>query len=159
VTEPRWLDEREERAWRGLMAMQVDLAEFLDRRLRTRCGLSAADYEVLAHLSESPEGCLRPFVLGRGLRWEKGRLSQHLGRMEGRGLVTRERCPTDQRGAIVALTPHGRAVIEAAAPLHVADFREAVVDHLTPAELDALAAIGETVRARLATLDERHAQP
>jgi DNA-binding MarR family transcriptional regulator len=159
VGEPRWLDEREARAWRGLMAMQVDLAEFLDRRLRTRCGLSGADYEVLAHLSETPEGCVRPFVLGRYLGWEKGRLSQHLGRMERRGLVTRDRCPTDQRGSIVTLTPRGRDLIEAAAPQHVADVREAVVDHLTPAELEALAAIGATVRARLAALADRRTEP
>ena len=32
---------------------------------------------------------LRPFELGALLRWEKSRVSQHLGRMEKRGLVTR----------------------------------------------------------------------
>ena len=53
------------------MVMQDGLSEFLERRLRTRCGLSQADYEVLAHLSEAPEGRLRPFELGRLLRWEK----------------------------------------------------------------------------------------
>ncbi|WP_285654405.1 MarR family transcriptional regulator [Actinomycetospora sp. NBRC 106375] len=159
MAETRWLDEREERAWRGLMAMQDGLTEFLDRRLRTRCGLSGADFEVLAHLSEAPDGCLRPFVLGRSLGWEKSRLSQHLGRMERRGLVSRDRCPTDQRGAVVTITPHGRELVEAAAPRHVADVREAVVDHLTPEELETLAAVSDTVRARLAALDERRAEP
>ena len=101
MDEVRWLDEREQRAWRALMVMQDGLSEFLERRLRTRCGLSQADYGVLAHLSEAPEGRLRPFELGRLLRWEKSRLSQHLGRMEKRGLVTREPCATDQRGAVV----------------------------------------------------------
>jgi DNA-binding MarR family transcriptional regulator len=152
VDEVRWLDEREQRAWRALMVMQDGLSEFLDRRLRTRCGLSQADYEVLAHLSEAPEGRLRPFELGRLLRWEKSRLSQHLGRMEKRDLVTREPCATDQRGAVVALTDRGRALIEAAAPQHVGDVREVFVDHLSPDELETLAAIGDTVRARLATL-------
>jgi DNA-binding MarR family transcriptional regulator len=54
----------------------------------------------LAHLSEAPDGQLRPFALGALLRWEKSRLSQHLGRMEKRDLVTRQRCLTDQRGAV-----------------------------------------------------------
>ena len=64
MDEARWLDEREQRAWRALMVMQEGLSEFLERRLRTRCGLSQADYQVLAHLSEAPEGRLRPFELG-----------------------------------------------------------------------------------------------
>ena len=102
MTEPRWLDEREQRAWRSLMTMQDGLSEFLERQLRNRCGLSTADYQVLAHLSEAPEGRLRSFELGRLLRWEKSRLSQHLGRMQNRSLVSRERCLTDQRGAVVA---------------------------------------------------------
>jgi DNA-binding MarR family transcriptional regulator len=155
VVEARWLDEREERAWRGLMAMQDGMTEFIDRQLRTRFGVSHADYQVLAHLSEAPEGRLRPFELGRLLRWEKSRLSQHLGRMEGRGLVTRERCPTDQRGAVAGITPYGRTLIEAAAPRHVDDVRDVLVDHLTPAELDTLAAIADTAHARLASLGAR----
>jgi DNA-binding MarR family transcriptional regulator len=148
----RWLDEREDRAWRSLMAMQEGLTEFLERQLRTRCGLSKADYQVLAHLSEAPGGRLRSFELGRLLHWEKSRLSQHLGRMQSRDLITRERCETDQRGAVVVITPRGTELIEAAAPQHVADVRAALVDHLTADELDTLAAIGDKVRDRLATL-------
>lgn len=149
----RWLDEREQRAWRSLMVMQDDLSEFVDRRLRTRCGLSGADYRVLAHLSEAPGGRLRPFELGGLLRWDKSRLSQHLGRMEKRGLVTRERCETDQRGAVVAITTRGGELIRAAAPQHLADVRDAFIDRLTVEELDTLATIGDKVRARLAALE------
>jgi DNA-binding MarR family transcriptional regulator len=152
MTEARWLDEREQRAWRGLMTMQDGLSEFLDRQLRTRNGLSTADYQVLAHLSEAPDGRLRPFELGGLLRWEKSRLSQHLGRMENRGLVTRERCLTDQRGAIIAITPRGADLIKAAAPEHVADVRGALIDHLSATELEMLAAVGDRVRERLAEL-------
>ena len=46
------------------MKMQDGLSEFLERQLRNRYGLSAADYQVLAHLSEAPEGRLRSFELG-----------------------------------------------------------------------------------------------
>jgi DNA-binding MarR family transcriptional regulator len=151
MTEPRWLDEREERAWRSLMAMQDGLSEFLERQLRNRCGLSNADYQVLAHLSEAPEGRLRSFELGRLLRWEKSRLSQHLGRMQIRRLVSRGRSLTDQRGAVITITPRGSELIDAAAPQHVADVRDVIIDHLTAAELETLIAIGDKVRARLAT--------
>ena len=137
----------------GLMVMQDGLAEFLDRQLRRHCGLSNADYQVLAHLSEAPQGRLRSFELGALLRWEKSRLSQHLSRMEQRGLVARERCATDQRGAFAVITRRGSDLIVAAAPQHVADVRRAFIDQLTPAQLQVLGDIGDAVRERLSTLD------
>jgi DNA-binding MarR family transcriptional regulator len=155
MTEARWLDDEEQRAWRSLITMQDGLTEFLDRELRHRCGVSTPDYEVLAHLSESPEGRLRPFELGRLLRWEKSRLSQHLGRMQKRGLVSRDRCVTDQRGAVVTITPRGRDLITAAAPQHVANVRDVFIDQLTKAELKSLTAIGDKVRKRLAVLENQ----
>ncbi|MDT0264114.1 MarR family winged helix-turn-helix transcriptional regulator [Jatrophihabitans lederbergiae] len=148
----RWLDQREERAWRSLMKMQDSLSEFIERQLRNRCGLSHADYQTLAHLSEAPDGRLRSFELGALLHWEKSRLSQHLGRMQNRGLVSRTRCLTDQRGAVIAITPEGRDLIAAAAPQHLTDVRDVLIDHLTATELEMLATIGDKVHERLAAL-------
>lgn len=153
--EHRWLDEREQRAWRSLMTMQADLSQHLERQLRTRDGLSTPDFEVLAHLSETPAGRLRAFALGQLLRWEKSRLSQHLTRMEKRGLIRREPCTTDQRGAFVVITPEGRTLIDAAAGPHVDDVRAVLIDHLTPDQLDLLAELGDQVRARLADMGEK----
>jgi len=153
--EPRWLDEREQRAWRSIRTMQDGLSEYIERQLRAHSGISSADYEVLAHLSEAPEGRMRSNALGKLLRWEKGRLSQHLTRMQKRGLVRREPCPTDQRGAVVVITERGRALIEETAPLHVADVRNVLIDHVTPAELDMLTELGDQVKARLAEIDRQ----
>ncbi len=150
----QWLNESEDRAWRCLMAMQDGLADFIERQLRTRCGLSKADYEVLAHLSEASEGGLRSFELGALLRWEKSRLSQHLGRMQNRELINREPAASDLRGAVVTITDRGRQLIESAAPQHVADVRAAFISQLSPAELRALTRIGDKVRVRLAELNE-----
>lgn len=153
MTEVRWLDDQEQQAWRSLMAMQEGLSEFIERQLRSRCGLSNADFQVLAHLSEATEGRLRSYELTRLLHWEKGRLSQHLGRMQSRNLVSREQCLTDRRGAVVTITSRGRELIEAAAPQHVTDVRSVVIDHLSGAELATLTAIGDKVRERLASLE------
>ncbi|MFF4243378.1 MarR family winged helix-turn-helix transcriptional regulator [Streptomyces sp. NPDC001822] len=153
--ESPWVDEREQRAWRSLMKMQAGLSEYVERRLRTRSGLSTADYHVLTHLSGAPEGRLRPFALGKALQWEKSRLSQHLTRMQKRDLVCRERCATDQRGAVVVITPQGRALIEAAAPLHAADVRDVLIDHMTPEQMDLLIELGDQVDAALARIGQR----
>lgn len=155
MDEPRWLDEREQRAWRSLMKMQAGLSEYIERQLRTHSGLSTADYQVLAHLSEAPEGRLRSFALGDALRWEKSRLSQHLTRMQNRNLIRRERCATDQRGAVVVITEQGRTLVEAAAPLHLADVRNVLIDHVTPAQMDLLIELGDQVEARLAEIDQK----
>ncbi|GAA2555834.1 MarR family transcriptional regulator [Winogradskya consettensis] len=152
MTEVPWLDDEEQRAWRAVMTMQDDLAEFLDRQMRNRDGLSKADYEVLVHLSEAPGGRLRSFRLGELLRWEKSRLSQHLGRMENRGLVIRERSLADQRGADVTISRRGTDLITAAAPRHVADVRAAFFDHLTAAELQTITTIAAKVKEGLAKL-------
>lgn len=149
----RWLTDDEQRAWRGLMVMQDRLGEYLERQLRRNFGISNADYQVLAHLSEADGGRLRSFELAALLRWEKSRLSQQLSRMEQRELITKERCPTDHRGAIAIITPRGADLIATAAPLHVSDVRNALIDHLTPTQLTALADISETARRRLDELE------
>lgn len=142
---PRWLDEREQRAWRSLLDLQEALGRTLERQLQRETGLSTADYGVLVHLSEAPEQRLRHFELGQALQWEKSRLSHHLRRMVDRGLIERQSCPEDNRGGFVALTPAGRAAIAAAAPRHVAHVRQRFVDRLTPEQLDVLVAIHDAV--------------
>jgi DNA-binding MarR family transcriptional regulator len=147
---PRRLDQREQRAWRSYLRMHTELLRHLNRQLQDEAELSVPDYEVLVHLSEAPGGRLRVFQLGAALRWEKSRLSHQLTRMERRGLVARQECLTDSRGADVALTPAGRAALEAAAPRHLAEVRRLFLDALRPDQLDALAEISEVVLAQLA---------
>ena len=147
--QPRWLDDREARAWRGFTRMRVQLQARLARELMAHSGLSDADYTVLVNLSEAAGGRLRAYELGRALQWEKSRLSHQLTRMGRRGLVAREDCDTDARGSFVAITPEGRAAIEAAAPVHVEDVRHHLIDLLDDDQLDALADISEAVLAHL----------
>ena len=142
-----WLDEGEERAWRALQGMQLRLEGELARRLAAESGLSYPDYVVLVALTDQPDGRMRPFELGRALGWEKSRLSHHLTRMEGRGLVVRQPCPDDRRGAFVAVTARGRREIAAAAPGHVRAVRELFLDRLSRRQLEALGAVAEVVLA------------
>lgn len=145
-----WLDEEELRAWRGLQLMQNQLSAALSRELVDASGLSYLDYLVLAALTDRPGGRMRSFELGRELGWEKSRLSHHISRMAERGLVERQKCSEDRRGAHIAVTKLGRKAIESAAPGHVASVRRRFLDRLSPEEVRALAAISEKVLAGLA---------
>lgn len=149
--EVRWLTDRELGAWRALQFMQMRLDGELAHQLATDSSLSYSDYLVLVALTDRPDGRMRLFELGRDLGWEKSRVSHHVARMCDRGLVKKERCDSDRRGAYVAVTSVGRKEIEAAAPGHVETVRRLFVDRLTPEQLDGLRDAAEVV---LAALDE-----
>ncbi len=144
-----WLDDEQQLAWRGWLAVSGRLPAALHRRLQADSGLSLSDFEVLVQLSESPEERLRFGELAAALLWERSRLSHHIKRMAGRGLVAREECADDGRGAFVVLTPQGRGVIELAAPAHARAVRELVFDTLTENELRSLRRITGKVLTRL----------
>jgi DNA-binding MarR family transcriptional regulator len=145
----RWLDEGEQRAWRSYLQMHGQLLARLNRQLQADSGLSLADYEVLVQLTEVPDGRLRPFELQRGLQWEQSRLSHQLTRMQRRGLVSREGCTHDGRGAFIVLTDAGRRAIEAAAPGHVDAVRRLFLDGLTRDQITMLGRLSTQVLNRL----------
>jgi DNA-binding MarR family transcriptional regulator len=146
----RWLTEEEQRAWRGLLRMTAQLNARANRLLLQEYGISLADYEVLVALSEAPEGQLRVFEVADALAWEQSRVSHQLARMQRRGLITREGCATDARGAFAVLTTAGRAAIERAAPAHVEQVRQLVFDGLDHDQLAALTEVTTCVLGRLA---------
>ncbi|MEV4462947.1 MarR family transcriptional regulator [Micromonospora echinofusca] len=153
MEQPRWLDEREQSAWRGYRRMRRLLDLELARELMRDAGLSEPDYDVLSDLSETPDQRLRLSELADRMLWSRSRLSHHLTRMQQRGLVTREECASDGRGAVVVLTAEGRRAVEAAAPGHVAAVRRHLIDLLTPDEVAALDALTHRVVDHLAGRD------
>ncbi|MEU8175796.1 MarR family transcriptional regulator [Microbispora hainanensis] len=149
MNSPRWLDADEQRAWRAYLRMQGRLTARLNRQLQADSGLSLADYDVLVHLTDREEGRLRPYELQRDLEWEQSRLSHQLTRMQRRGLVRREECADDGRGAYVVITEEGRRAITAAAPGHVETVRGLFFDGLTRDQVTALERLATDVLDRL----------
>jgi len=142
---PRWLDEREQRAWRSLQVMQARLSAALGSELAAGSDLSLADYMVLVVLTERPEGAARLFELAADLGWERSRASHQIARMAARGLVRKERCLSDRRGSVVVVTDAGRQAIEAAAPGHASAVRQLFIDPLSQQQLEALADMARRV--------------
>ena len=77
------------------------------------------------------------------------KLTPEKTRLEKRGWVRREPCPTDRRGSYAILTEEGFSALEAAAPGHVAGVRRHVFDRLTPRLVRQLRAIGEAIAGPL----------
>lgn len=139
--------------WRDFIETTEALRSRVASRLQVESSLSPGDYAVLLALTEAQDQQLRSSELATHIGWERSRLSHHLGRMERRGLIRRQECATEPRGAEVHLTPAGVEAFRAATVPHLRAIRELFIDALTP---DQLHAAGEIAAALRAHLEPRH---
>lgn len=149
VVMTRWLDPDEQRTWRAFLAASRALMDTLDRELQRDAGMPHAYYEILVRLSEAPGRRLRMSELAEATGSSRSRLSHAVARLEAAGWVRREDCPTDRRGQIAVLTDAGFTTLAAAAPGHVDGVRRHLFDALSPAQVDQLRRISETLADHL----------
>jgi DNA-binding MarR family transcriptional regulator len=149
MTETRWLDAREQTAWRSFLNAKEILFDTLERELQRGAGIPHAYYEILVRLSEAPDRTLRMSELADASVSSRSRLSHAIARLEELGWVRREACPTDRRGAFAILTDEGFAFLESAAPIHVEGVRRHLFDQLTPEQVEQLREISEAVLRHL----------
>jgi DNA-binding MarR family transcriptional regulator len=151
VTEPRWLDDEQQRTWRAFYSAATLLLDRLDRELQHDAGMPHAYYEILVVLSEAAGRSLRMSQLAHRTRSSRSRLSHAVAKLEGRGWVQRRDCPGDKRGQLAELTDEGFAALAAAAPGHVDTVRTQLFEALTPVQVKQLRTISEAVVAQLST--------
>jgi DNA-binding MarR family transcriptional regulator len=151
MSETRWLSPDEQRTWRAYLNAHRLLLDAVDAQLRRDSGMPHAYYEILVRLSDTPDRALRMSVLADGLRVSASRLSHAIARLEERGWVRREDCPTDKRGQLAVLTDEGFAALAAAAPGHVEAVRGALFDALDPEQIRWLGTISQTLADHLAS--------
>jgi len=137
----RRMAARELAIWRALVDTTTELRRILGAQLLQESSLSPADYQVLLALSEADGRRLRSSELAASIDWERSRLSHHLGRMERRGLIRRDDCATDSRGAEVSLTDGGAEMFRGATAPHMRAIKTHFADALTPEQFEALADI------------------
>ncbi|AGP31989.1 MarR family winged helix-turn-helix transcriptional regulator [Corynebacterium terpenotabidum] len=131
-TDIRWLTDEEQQLWRRWLLVGSRINAALAREMQQENNISMTDYEVLVNLSEAPDHRMRIAALAERLQWDRSRLSHQISRMRSRGLLTRESCASDGRGAFIVITDEGLAATRAAAPGHVRTVRELFIDRLTP---------------------------
>ncbi len=153
IVTSRWMDDTENRAWRGYRRMFTLLEARLARDLADDSGLSVADYTVLSNLVDVEERRWRLTALAQHMQWSQSRLSHQINRMEGRRLVRRDLVEADGRGAFVVLTRLGLKAIAAATPGHMEAVRRHMINLLTEEQLRDLGDITEIVTAHLAALE------
>ncbi len=135
------LDPDELAAWRGFLRAHAGLTGALDAELREAHGLPLASYDVLVQLEGAPAHRLRMRELADAVLLSRSGVTRLVDRLAREGLVARESCPDDARGAYAVLTPAGRAALAAARPTHLAGVRRRFLAGLAPGERQTLAAV------------------
>ena len=131
-------DEAELRAWRGFLETHTRLVRELDEELRAEHDLALTTYDVLTTLESAPDRRLRMRDLADAILLSRSGLTRMVDRLEREGLVTREECADDARGAFAQVTDRGLETLRRARPTHQEGVRRRFLDRLEPAERDAL---------------------
>ncbi|MTE14444.1 MarR family winged helix-turn-helix transcriptional regulator [Nocardia aurantiaca] len=147
MTETRWLDDVEMRAWLGFVFTRDLIAAAVGRDSLRESNLTYVEYTVLARLADAPDHRRSFAELAAVLEWSQSRLSHQITRMEKRGLVARQSVPDDARRTAAVLTGKGAQVLDSAAPSHVESVRRHMIDVLDRGQLTALADIYDTLLA------------
>ncbi|MEO1065489.1 MAG: MarR family transcriptional regulator [Actinomycetota bacterium] len=138
MSEPRWLDDTEQQAWRALLVLVNRGLPELERTLKQH-DLLGVHYQILVVLSEAPGRSLRLTELADAANVSPSRLSHRLHRLVERGDVRIEAVEGDGRGKNAILTDDGLERLELVAPRHVEDVRRLLFDHLDDADAACLA--------------------
>ena len=111
--------------WRTFLAAHAAAVGRIDAELRQADLLPLEWYDVLLALEEAPQQRLRMSELAQFVLLSRSGLTRLVDRLEKEGLLRREACVTDRRGAYAVLTEAGLAARERTWPT----YSEGIVRH------------------------------
>jgi DNA-binding MarR family transcriptional regulator len=142
------LDESRNAVWRLFLTTHAVLIDQIEQEL-AQAGLpSLTWYDVLFVLDEAPNHRLRLHELADAIVLRRSNLTRLIDRLEAAGLVYRESCPTDRRGAFAVITEAGLAMRQQMWPVYAEAIAKYFAQHLSDTEVEVLA---ETLK-RILTL-------
>lgn len=102
-------DETRLAAWRVFLNAHAMTVGAIERDLAAAGCISLTWYDVLVALWEAPDHRLRLHELAQAIVLSRSGLTRLLDRLQTAGLIRREACADDRRGAYAVLTDEGRA--------------------------------------------------
>ncbi|GAA4593136.1 hypothetical protein GCM10023107_25810 [Actinoplanes octamycinicus] len=133
------LSPAEEAVMRALGRFLLVMPRALDADLMREQRMSASEYSVLRHLSETPDQRMRMSELAAACDMSLSGMTRLAAKLESLGYLKRIRCEEDARGANAVLTERGLERLREAWPTHLASVRRHIFDHLGELDLDRLA--------------------
>ena len=104
--------------WRAFLKAHATVVDQIDHDLAAEQRLSLSSYDVLIELYEAPDRRLRMHELAKRVVLSRSGLTRLVDRLEAEGLLTRDRCGTDRRGAYAVITEQGIAALRKAWPVY-----------------------------------------
>jgi len=142
---PTPLEGRELRAWRGLLRAHAFMCKALDAELEAAHGLPLTTYEVLMYMHDAPAHRMRMCDLADSILLSRSGLTRLIDRLQRDGLVARQTCSSDARGAYAVLTDEGVRTLNAARATHLAGVRRLFLERFTAEEQQLLGDAWERV--------------
>ena len=136
-TESKLADKRMA-VWEAFLRIHTTIIPRLECEMREVQDLPLVWFNVLRHLSRDSHGGLRLQELAEAIGLSQSGLTRLLDRMGEAGLVAREPCPDDRRGAYAVITPEGHAALEQAAPIYRRGIEAHFLRHLSDEDVAAL---------------------
>lgn len=129
-----------------LLEAHASVLAAVSRDLETDSGLPVSWFEVLVRVSRSPDQRLRMSELATQVLLSTSGLTRLVDRLDDAGLIRREACPSDRRGAFAVLTEEGRQTLEKAMPAHLESLGRHLVDPLGPEGMASFEGLMRTLR-------------
>jgi DNA-binding MarR family transcriptional regulator len=156
-----YLSDTEERAWLGLLETHERLVRELDRVLFREHSLPLKTFETLIQIAHAPDEQLAILDLAEQVMLSPSRMSRLVMELERDGVVERHRNPADGRSTFTSITTNGKQRLAKAAPTYLTTIRRLLVDSLSPAQINHLAAIWDRAAdtATAKALDKTDSDP
>lgn len=132
------LDKEHHAAWAAFISAHSMLLERINGRLAKADLLPLEWYDVLLVLDKAPEQRLRMSELADKVLLSRSGSTRLADKLEAAGLLRREVCPSDRRGAFAVLTDEGKAALARTWPEYAQGIAEHFAQHLSKTEAQTL---------------------
>jgi len=132
-------------AWHRMLAVSSRVLQELDRSLENQQRMTVSEFDVLITLDNAPNRRMRMTDLAQATMLSSGGMTRLIGRLEQRGLVSRDPDPDDARAFQASLTDAGQTSLAKARITHDRVIADLLGARLTPRDCQTLTALLEKV--------------
>ncbi len=124
--------------WRAFLQAHARVTRRLDEELRAEHDLSLAEYDALLSIAEAPDRRIRMRQLADRVILSKSGVTRLIDRLVLDGLVQRDACLSDARGAEAVLTTAGLDRLRRASRTHLRGIDEHFIAAVDQADLSVI---------------------
>ena len=139
------LSEQHLAAWRTFLKAHAMIIDLIEHDLVAAKRPPLSTYDVLIELYEAPEHRLRMHELAERVVLSRSGLTRLVDRLEKEGLLTRDRCGTDRRGAYAVITGQGIEALQQTWPIYAKGIAQYFAQWLTLEEAQLLESAFERI--------------